>query len=204
MAEFLRNYGLCLIPLLVAMDPVGLLPVYISLTERLDLKRRRIVILQAAATALLLALGFMLVGKGVFRVLGIEMPDFLVAGGVILFVFALMDLFGLGRRRSQSEENVGAVPLGTPLMAGPATLATSLLLMGQFGFVPTIAALTTSISVSAAMLLAADRVVRLIGPAGARIASRIAALLLAAYAVMMIRLGVCEIVRAVSTTMPAT
>jgi len=194
MTEFLQHYGLCVIPLLVAMDPPGLLPVYLSLAERIAPGRRRPVVLQAGLTALLVPLGFMLVGQAVFRLLHIEMSDFLVAGGIILFVFAIADLFSLGRRRVSSDETVGAVPLGTPLMAGPGTLATSLLLLGQYGYAPAGAALATVVVITVASFLVADRIVRLIGQAGARVASRIAALMLAAYAVMMVRRGVTEIV----------
>jgi len=195
MQEFLRIFLLCFIPVLVAMDPVGILPIYVSLTEALDEGEKRRVIRQAMLTGLCVALGFMAVGRAVFAILGIEMADFLVAGGIILFCFAIVDLIGAQERRraAVADTTVGAVPLGTPLMVGPGVLATTLLLLGQHGPWAPALAVAVCLVIVGVVFRGASGLVRILRPAGTRAVSRIVNILLAAYAVMMVRRGLMEI-----------
>jgi len=198
--EIAQTFLLCFIPMFVAMDPVGLVPVYLGLTEDLSPSEKRRVTIEACLTGLLVGLGFLALGRTVFRVLGIRMADFLVAGGVVLFCFALNDLLGAGRRWRRSGDSVGAVPLGTPLLVGPGVLAAGLLVLGEHGWAATTAALIACLVGAGVVFLISGWIVRVLRPAGVRAASRIAALLLAAFAVMMVRRGVTEIVqRAVET-----
>jgi multiple antibiotic resistance protein len=200
--DFAHRFLLCFIPVLVALDPVVVLPLFLGMTEKLGEPERRRVARNACLTGLAVSFGFLAIGNAVFRILGIRLCDFLVAGGILLFCLCLMDLYLPDRRRHAHGEEVGAVPLGTPLLVGPGTLTTSLLLVGQFGIVPTAAALAAALALSWALLLSASWLLRLLGDSGVRVGSRIAALLMAAYAIMMVRKGVLEMLRDLSAGIP--
>ncbi|MGD1042884.1 MAG: MarC family protein [Sedimentisphaerales bacterium] len=90
--DVLRNILLSFIPLFVAVDAIGVLPIFVSLTEGLDKQQKNKIIVQSMVTAFLLAVSFILVGKLVFKLLGITIGDFMVAGGALLFCIAIIDL----------------------------------------------------------------------------------------------------------------
>ena len=88
----LKSILLSFIPVFVAIDAVGVLPIFVSLTEGMEQRQRMAVIVRSMFTAVCLAVGFIFLGKGAFRVLGITMGDFMVAGGAILFCLAIIDI----------------------------------------------------------------------------------------------------------------
>jgi len=183
------------IPVFVAVDAVGTLPLFMELTVGLDRSRVRTVIIQSMITALLLASGFIFLGKIVFRTLGITVGDFMIAGGFVLLAIAMIDILLPGKRRRMPSEtpDVGAVPLGTPLIVGPAVLTTSLLLIDQYGLWVTLIAVLLNILFAGIIFFFADIFIKLLGRSGARALSKVMALLLAAIAVMMIRKGIFTI-----------
>ncbi len=203
----MKEFLLAFVPLFVALDPPGLLPIFLGLTQRLEPKRRRRIVLESAATALALGVGFVFLGRWVFGVLSIRMYDFTVAGGILLFLIATIDILtGIRIRPGQSKELSGPVPLGTPLMAGPATLTTLLMLVDLYGLTPTLLAFGANMVLATASLLAAGQITRVLGQAGTRVLSKVAALILAAIAVMMIRRGIEQMIAgfAAAATTPAT
>jgi len=190
----MTNFLLAFVPLFVSVDAFGLLPMFIGLTEGLSTAERKKVILQSVFTAFLIALLFLLLGKAIFSLLGITVADFMIAGGVLLFVIALVDLSTFEKKRMQpSADSVGPVPLGTPLMVGPAVLTTSLMLLNVHGMLTTIAAIVVNIAIAGLVFYASALLTRVLGLAGTRALSKIASLFLAAIAVMMVRKGVFEI-----------
>jgi len=192
---FFRAFLLAFIPLFVAVDPVGVMPVYLSLTLEQDARQKRRVILQSVTTAGLLAGGFVFLGKAIFSLLAIEEADFLVAGGAVLFVLSIIDLVSTEKNRRRPAPDLGVVPLGTPLIAGPAVLTTSLLLVDQYGVSATLAAIATNVLLAGVVFRSSSLLIRIIGNAGARALSKITSLLLAAIAVRMIRQGLTELLR---------
>ncbi len=191
----MKTFWLCFVPLFVAVDAVGVLPAFLGMTDGLTRERVRRVIGQSVVTAAGVALAFLLIGRGVFRLLGILVQDFMIAGGVLLFVYSLNDLLAVEeRRRKVDADSLGVVPLGVPLISGPAVLTTSLLLLNEHGFVPTAAALVVNVALAGAVFASAEFIHRLLGKAGARAASKLASLLLAAIAVMMVRKGVFQLI----------
>jgi len=194
--DFLRDLGLSLIPLFVAMDAIGNLPFVLSLTQDMNPAERRKTIRFAILTAFILGLGFVAIGKGVFILLGIEIADFLVAGGLILLVLSIRHLT-TGRvveaQTGVSKGMVGVVPIGTPLVVGPAVLATLLLLIEQYPLPVVLVSFALNVAFAWVVFAQASRVARLLREQGLRAASQIASLLLTAIAVMMIRKGVLEI-----------
>ena len=177
------------IPLFVAVDPVGLLPVFLSLTHGMDARRRRAVTFEAVTTALVVSLGFMFLGKAVFRYLNITAADFGIAGGVLLLVLAVYDLLIHGKPAVDERASPGVFPLAMPLIAGPATLATTLVLADR-GYGPTTLALAVNLAIVLAVLLLAERITRVVGRNALEAFSKVVVLLLAAIAVNLIRTGV--------------
>jgi multiple antibiotic resistance protein len=185
----LKNILLSFIPVFVAVDAIGVLPIFIGLTEGTDSKAKGKIIIQSMLTASGLAIGFMLLGKGVFRLLGITVEDFMIAGGAILFCLAITDILNPVKKRRMPSADLGAVPLGTPLIVGPAVLTTSLVIISHYGFWPTVISVLLNILLAGLIFRASSALMRFVGEAGAKALSKITSLLLAAIAVMLIRKG---------------
>jgi len=194
--EFFRDIGLGFIPIFVAIDPIGLLPFILALTQDMEPFERPRVIRYAMLTAFLLGLAFVFIGKGIFFVLGVEVADFLVAGGLILLVLSIRHLMTgklVELQANAARGMVGIVPIGTPLVVGPAVLTTLLLLTQQYPLAAVLIAFILNLLVTWIVFAQANRVARLLREQGLRATSQIASLLLAAIAVMMIRKGIIEI-----------
>jgi multiple antibiotic resistance protein len=191
MEEGLKSFWLCFVPLFVAVDAVGVLPMFMSLTEGLESSELRRVIYQSVLTATGVGVSFLFVGKAILELLGITIADFMVAGGSLLFVISMSDLLRAEKLQRRVEpESLGAVPLGVPLITGPAVLTTSILLLNEHGVILTAAALVPNILIAGIVFHFAQAINRILGNAGTKTASKIASLLLAAIAVMMVRKGV--------------
>lgn len=149
----------------------------------------------AMLTALGLGLGFIALGKIVFLFMGIEVYDFLVAGGLILFILAARELLAerRGEQTPADKEMVGVVPLGTPLIVGPAVLTTLLLLIDQYSIGAVVLSFIINLAIAWLIFSQGNRIAGFLGRSGLRAASKVAMLLLAAIAVMMIRKGITEI-----------
>lgn len=186
----MKEFFLTFIPIFVAVDPVGLVPILVSLTQNCDAAVKRKILIESTITALVLSLGFMLAGQAVFRFLGVSVGDFMIAGGVILFCIALMDLLSASfKQRPLPVGDLGAVPIGTPLIAGPALLTTSLMLMNQHGFWLTAVCVVVNILLTGILFVLFEKLLTFIQLSAVRAFSKIVSLLLAAIAVMMIRRG---------------
>ena len=186
----LRDILLSFIPLFVAVDAIGVLPIFVSLTEGLTKSEKTKIIIQSMFTASLLAIGFIFIGQLVFKLLGITIGDFMVAGGAVLFCIAIIDLVNPTKERRIPDKNLGAVPLGTPLIVGPAVLATSLLIITEYGMLPTVISVIANILVAGLIFSGSFWLIRVLGEAGTKALSKIMSLLLAAIAIMLIRKGV--------------
>jgi len=184
-----RNILLAFIPIFVAVDAVGVLPIFVSLTEGLNHKERITVILQSMLTALCVAIGFVFLGKAVFKFLGITVGDFMIAGGAILFCISIIDIVNPVKERRMPGKDLGAVPLGMPLIVGPAVLTTSLIVISEYGLLPTIISVIVNVLLAGAVFSIGSLLIGFIGDAGAKALSQITSLLLAAIAVMLIRKG---------------
>ncbi|OGW42492.1 MAG: hypothetical protein A2X57_10540 [Nitrospirae bacterium GWD2_57_8] len=189
----LDPFLLSLIPIFVAVDPLGMLPIYVAITEGLKKRQRKTVIWHSILTAFLITVGFIFLGSAVFTALGILVEDFLIAGGILLLIIAVIDILRAGEKKLPPSPNVGVVPLGTPLIAGPAVLTTALVLVGPYGYVPVILALSVNLLLTWIAFVLADRIIKLIGINGARALAKIASLLLAAIAVKLIRSGIVKL-----------
>lgn len=180
------------IPLFVAIDPIGLLPIFVGVTGGIPAARRRGIVFQAVGVATIISLGFVFMGNWLFRFLSIDQFDFMIAGGIILLVLAVLDLLIPGKPTINEAETVGIVPLAMPLIAGPATLTTALVLATDphKGYALTVAALAVNFIILLGVLLSAPWVSRLLGITTLRAVSKLVMVLLAAIAVNFIRTGI--------------
>lgn len=186
----MKEFLLAFIPIFVAVDAIGLVPILAALTRECDAQTKRRIAFESTVTALALSLGFMFAGQAIFNFLGISVGDFMIAGGLILFCIALKDILSLQKSRRLPVTELAAVPIGTPLIAGPALLTTSLMLASQYGFVLTGMCLVINILLASAAFLASDALLGKFGLSGVRAFSKVISLLLAAIAIMMIRKGI--------------
>ncbi len=189
----LRNFFLAFVPIFVAVDALGMLPVYLSLTHKMRPPERQRLVRLSIVTALLVALSFLLVGRLVFLWLGITFADFLVAGGAVLFILSIRDLLSFEKKIRISEDSIGVVPLAVPLIVGPAVLTSSMISLSSFGWAPTVLSLVSNILLCGVILHFSIAFSKVLGETGSQTLSKIFNLLLAAIGVMLIRRGLLEI-----------
>ena len=193
-----------LVTLLVVVDPIGLAPTFVAVTHGLSPRHRRQVALRASLIAAAILIGAARVGDWLLRMLGITLPAFRIAGGLLLFSIASEMVFGLRIERQQHAaeqaigehvRNIAAFPLGIPLLAGPGAITATVLLAGQAGGRPVavgclIAVIVVVAAASLATFLAAERVSKLLGITGNVVLSRLLGVILAALAVQYVIDGV--------------
>jgi multiple antibiotic resistance protein len=193
MLKILQPYILTFIPIFVAVDAIGNIPVFISLVEGMNKHQRRKAITESVTTATVLAILFMFIGKWVLRLVGISIFDFQIAGGVLLFVISVRLLLPGAHKSILSnghDKDVGVFPLGTPLITGPAVLTTTLMMLGSFGIIPTFVSLVINMLIVWITLVKADLIMKIMGAGGTRAFSKVMYILLAAIGVMMVRRGI--------------
>jgi multiple antibiotic resistance protein len=198
MKEQMMKYFLAFVPIFVAVDALGMVPFYLSLTRNLPALERRRLLRHSVGVAVLVAIAFLWVGKLVFLWLGLTLSDFLIAGGSVLFIISIRDLLMFEKGANVPEAKPGVVPLAVPLMVGPAVLTTSLILLNSFGVWPTLFSILGNLALCYGILYFSPALSRLVGEAGSNTVSKISNLLLAAISVMLVRRGVVEIVLALS------
>ena len=185
----IEKFFLAFIPIFVAIDPIGLVAVFIGLGTSASREQRTRQAFLGIFTALGVAIGFIFLGKIIFAALGITVADFQVAGGLILLGLAGRELLGLGAQDRAGSDEFGVVPLGMPLIAGPALLTALLILVDTVGLVSTLISLLVNLALVAITFCNADLFTRWMGRQGLRGVSKIIALLLAAIAISLIRRG---------------
>jgi multiple antibiotic resistance protein len=185
----IQKFFLAFIPIFVAIDPIGLVAIFMGLAGNASQEQRKRQGFLGIVTALCVAVGFVFLGEIIFDALGITDADFQVAGGLILFGLASRELLGLGAADREASDDFGIVPLGMPLIAGPALLTALLVLVNTVGLVITLASLVVNLAMVALAFWNAEWFARWVGRQGLRGVSKIVALLLAAIAVSLIRRG---------------
>jgi multiple antibiotic resistance protein len=194
----MRPYIESFLPLFVAINPAGIIPIYLSVTENLSTAERRRLALQAMATAVGISVLILFAGQLIFSLLGITVNDLRVGGGLILLVLSISNLiFGDYRRRrdptggeTEDVASVGIVPIGIPLIVGPAAITSILVSREAYGYLPTLVSLVVNMVLVFLTLAASPYVGRFTGPAVSRAIAKVASLFLAAISVAMIRAGI--------------
>jgi multiple antibiotic resistance protein len=189
LTSMVHKFFVSFIPIFVAIDPIGLVAVFMGLSGNASREQRQREGFTGVLTALCVSVGFVFLGKIIFTALGITVADFQVAGGLILLGLAGRELLNIAPADRQATDDFGVVPLGMPLIAGPAVLTALLILVDTVGLVFTLFSLVVNLALVAVAFWNADLVAHWMGRQGLRGISKIVALLLAAIAVSLIRRG---------------
>ena len=193
-----------LVTLLVVVDPIGLVPSYLAVTQDLPKRAKRRVATRAAVIAAIILAGSALIGDWLLRTLSIGLPAFRIAGGLLLFSIASEMVFGvrIERQSRQAEEaieehvrNIAAFPLAIPLMAGPGAITATVLLAGRSEGEPVrliilLAVIAFVVALCGTVFVLSVRIGRLLGVTGNIVLSRLLGVLLAALAVQYVIDGV--------------
>ncbi|MGI9463078.1 MAG: MarC family protein [Aestuariivirgaceae bacterium] len=193
--------------LFVVVDPVGLVPMFLTLTDGMDARTRRVAAARAVGLATAVLLVFAIAGQSVLDFLGISLPAFRIAGGILLFVLALEMLFGKRSERrernvreaapdeaAKTADDIWVFPLGIPLVAGPGAIASVILLMGVHSGKPVeqfivVAVLLVVLLLTLSLFLLAVKLRRHVGPTATRAMTRLLGMILAALAVQFVLTG---------------
>ncbi len=180
--------------LFVVIDPIGLAPLFVALTQGDTSRERRVIGLRACLVGFGILALFGLFGEALLGFVGIRMPAFRIAGGILLFLTALDMLFERRtKRREDSAEDrpdPSIFPIGIPLIAGPGAIATMILLTAQSpgltGYLTVLAVMASVLVIVFALFLMAGTIERILGRTGTNIVTRILGMLLAALAVQFV------------------
>lgn len=190
------------VTLFVIVDPIGLTPIAAALTQGMPAQEQRKIALRSVMVAFGILVAFTVFGDAILRFAGISMPAFRMAGGILLFITALDMLFErrTKRRQDSSDEedfdDPSVFPLGIPLIAGPGSIATVILLSAQ---IPGILGIAMTIGVTAAVLIIvyalfaiAPLLQRALGKTGVNVTTRLFGMLLAALSVQFVMEGIVQ------------
>lgn len=203
---YVRFSLLALSSIFFLVDPFAALPTFLAITEGADPAHRRRIARKGALTALIVLGTFAFTGEAIFRLFGITLPAFELAGGIVLLLIGL-DMLEAKRSPTQEaagdteaaaqKEDAGIVPLGVPMLAGPGAITSVMVLVGQVQKPWQMAAILTSIAVTALIcylvLGHSNLVVRVLGESGIRILVRVMGLLLVALAAQYFVNGLADL-----------
>jgi multiple antibiotic resistance protein len=199
MSEFLNEFGIevvkAVITLFVVIDPIGIIPLFASYTEKMQTKDRRSVSQTATITAGVLLFVFAIAGTHIFAILGIDIFSFMIAGGILLLIVSI-ELLTHGAWRFGGDtrtDGSGVVPLAFPLLAGPGAITSVIISYQTSGIIVTILSIAIVIAITYFILLLVDPIYRFLGKRGSMVVTRVFAVIVAAFAVQYIVEGVKQI-----------
>ena len=192
--SFGKELALNFVPLFVAIDAMGNVPIVISITEEMTVAQRAKVVNIALVTAAAMGLAFLFAGKYILEFLDISVSHFAIAGGLILLALSMKDMVtGKLMEMPLKQELVAIVSIGTPLTVGPATLTTLLLLNQDYKMEIVLLAFALNVIATWLILVSGNRIAGFLGQGGLRAFSKVASLLLAAIAVRMMVKGLTDV-----------
>jgi multiple antibiotic resistance protein len=186
------------VPIFVSIDVLGGVPMYITLTQGLTDKAKHRLIIEATLAAGTIALVFLVSGKLIFSLLGITEDDFRIGGGIVLLVLGVTSLLASEESHRNPGTSVGIVPIGIPLIMGPAALTAIIITADNYGYWLTMVSLVINLAIVWIVFRQSDYILKILGIAGTKAIGKIAWLFLVAIAVMMIRVGVQNIMKGYS------
>ncbi|RKY30433.1 MAG: hypothetical protein DRP67_04485 [Candidatus Omnitrophota bacterium] len=181
--------------LFITLDVIGNIPFFIVFTQSFDSKKRRRIITITLITTFISSIVFIYVGEVIFKWLRISLGDFLIASGVILIVFSIVEFLGVSRFEEKSEEDIAIVPLAIPLFAGPAFLTTVLISKALYGYPITFLSLILNIFLAWIILNLCERIVEFFGKSAVKAIAKIMSLFLAGLGINFIKMGIIEILK---------
>ncbi len=184
-----HSFVLTFIPLFIVVDALGNLPIVISLTEGSSSRERYRIVHIASATAAIVGLIFLFFGQFILNVLSISVGSFAIAGGTILLVLSIKYMTTGRMVETIKEEMIAVVPIGTPLVVGPATITTLLILASQYPLYIVLISFILNLLITWVIFMLSESIIKVLRPGGLKAISKVFSLLLAAIAVSMIMHG---------------
>ncbi|MEM2321360.1 MAG: MarC family protein [Candidatus Bathyarchaeia archaeon] len=185
-ADFLLALIKSVISLFIIVDPLGNIPIFISLTQEMKGIERKKVFHTATITGFILLLAFAVAGNEILSIFGVGLPSFMVAGGILLLTLAVKILIGWEGGGRLTPESVGAVPIAVPLLVGPGAITTTILSLQEHGMLVTIFSVVVVFTLTWLILKHIELLYRVLGRNGSAIIARVMALLIAAIAIQYI------------------
>ena len=203
-SAFLNELVTSIITLFVILDPIGVLPFFLGLTQGISSLQRRKLASRAVLIAMALLLVFAYLGDGILIFLGIQIYDFEIAGGTLLLIFALRDALSneplgvqessAGVEKGRALESIAVIPIATPLLAGPGSLTTVMLLTKeQYGLAASLVAILVNCLIAWSALRLSSTINQRVGPTGLMIIGKVMDILMAAIAVSYLTRGVTSL-----------
>jgi multiple antibiotic resistance protein len=172
------------IALFIIVDPLGNIPIFLSLTEKMSREERRRTFRTATLVGLVLLLCFALAGHEIFRFFGITIYSFMIAGGILLLIIAVRILISGGWKESlASSESIGAVPIAVPLLVGPGAITTTILTLQSSNIIVTLASVLITFGIVWAVLRFIEPIYNFLGKTGSTVIERILAMFIASIAI---------------------
>ena len=182
------------VALFVIMDPIGNLPIFISLTKGMPIKEIKRNVDRSVFVAGVLLFIFLFFGLQVFNFFGIDLDSFQIAGGIILLIMGILYVFGTSLRYVKSHGFDLSVPVGTPLLTGPGVITITIILVKGSGILVTVIAAFLTLLATWIILMNSSRLYKILGEQWTSAISRIMGIILAAVAVKFITEGVLNII----------
>ncbi|MEM2873075.1 MAG: MarC family protein [Nitrososphaerales archaeon] len=191
MEDFVVDVLKVSLALFIIVDPLGNVPIFISLTEGMNLEQRRKAFRTATIVSLILLLVFALLGQQILEVFRISPQSFMIAGGLLLLVIAVkLLIFGGWEEKKTLPESIGAVPIATPLLVGPGAITTTIVMLQSSGLLVTLVSVLIIFFTIWLVLHFIERINKFLGTTGATVIARIMAIFIAAIAVGFIIDGI--------------
>jgi len=184
-----ESFVLTFVPLFIVLDALGTVPFLVAISEGMSRREQRKTINLSILTAAVVGLAFLFFGRGILNAMNISIESFAIAGGIILLVLSIKYMTTGHWVDAEKEEIIAIVPIGTPLLAGPATITTLLLLYPKYELEMVLIAYMVNMLICWVIFLAGNRIMRYLGKGGLKAISKVFSLLLAAIAVSMVIQG---------------
>lgn len=195
-SEFLIGFIKSFLALFIIIDPFLGMVVFITLTRGASTgEKAKAAFIATAVAGGLLAL-FLFTGMFLLNIMGISLPSFVVAGGVILLILGVQAVLGIEfAKKEKQDKKAAAVIIGTPLLSGPGAMTTIVILSQQYGYWPPLIALILVMAITWLMLYYSERIAARMGDRLIEVLSRVLGLMLAALAAEFIKDGISDMIR---------
>lgn len=191
----LINLAVVVMVLFIIVDPLGNIPIFMSLTERMSKEKKIKTFNTAIITGIVLLLVFAFVGREIFSIFGVSIFSFEVAGGILLLIIAIRLLItGKIIDMTESPESIGAVPIAMPLLVGPGAITTVIFNLQQYGIGITSLGIVITLLITWIILRSANKVYHFLGQSGSLVIARVNALFIAAIAIQYIIVGLTQFI----------
>ncbi len=190
MVDFISDLVKAIIALFIIVDPLGNIPIFIGLTEKIEPSQRKKIYNVAVLVGVILLLVFAFLGQEILNIFGLSIYSFEIAGGILLLIISIRILVsGTMRENVESPESLGAVPIAMPLLVGPGAITTTIFNLQAYGTAIAIAAVVVVLAITWIILRFINGVYRILGKTGSLVIARVMALLIAAIAIQYILTG---------------